>query len=240
MRLSHVLAATVSLLALAGAANAADLPTHKSPMAPPPAYAPAFSWTGAYIGAFAGGNWAKVTPHDITTGFGGDPVLNSNGLTAGGLAGYNIGFNAFVLGIEGEAGYDHKSASSGYLAGPNALRSTYDYGTAEGRLRGRIGYSFGQFLLFGAGGVTAKDLKLAYSNVNNGYSQEINHWRAGFNVGGGLEWAFAQHWIIRGEYIYDGFGSRSYAFNTLDPRGFDARSAKLTESTARAAIAYKF
>ena len=241
-KMQTALAATL-LVAAATTAFAADLPTHKSPAAPP-IMAPAFSWTGAYVGAFAGGNWAKVAPHDLTNpAFRGDPTLNSNGLTAGGLAGYNWAFNSFVLGGEMEGGYDHRGVSVGYLAG-GAPRTASDYGAAEGRLRGRVGYAMGNFLLFGAGGVTASDLKLSYTNplanAGAGFTQEINKWRVGYNVGGGLEWAFAYHWSVRGEYIFDDYQSPRYAFHQQNVNGFDSRSGKYDESTARAVLAYKF
>jgi opacity protein-like surface antigen len=172
------------------------------------------------------------------------PTLNSNGLTAGGLAGYNWGFNGFVLGGEMEAGYDRRAANSNFN---NNLRNVAELGNAEGRLRARLGYAWGNILFFGAAGGTVADLKLTNTTlvaINNflplGASQEVSHWRGGFNVGGGVEWAFADHWTIRGEYIYDGFGSRLYDFRAQNPNGFDSRTAKLQESTARAVLAYKF
>jgi len=57
---------------------------------------------------------------------------------------------------------------------------------------------------------------------------------------GGLDWAFSEHWIVRGEYIYDGFGSRLYDFKAQDAAGFDSKTVKLQEGAARSAVAYKF
>jgi outer membrane immunogenic protein len=237
MRYTQLFLAAVSAVAVSASAFAADLPTHKTPFAPAPAYAPAFSWSGPYIGAFAGGNWAKASPS-------GTPTLDSNGLTVGGLAGWNLGFNGFIIGGEVEAGYDHKSQSAGYNVGGGVAgdRNVSDLGTAEARARGRIGYAWGNVLLFGAGGLSAADLKVTLSNPNAAFSQEITRWRGGFNVGGGVEWAFSDHWTIRGEYIYDRYASRSYDFAAQipPPAGFTSRSVPLTESTARAVLAYKF
>ena len=241
MRVSRLLMAAVSVTALSASAYAADLPTRKSPVAPAPVYNPAFSWSGPYIGAFAGGNWAKASP---SLG----PTLDSNGLTAGGLAGWNWGFNGFVLGGEVEAGYDHKSQSGGFTSSPAAAvpgaRSVSDRGSAEGRARGRIGFGWDRFLLFAAGGASVQDLKVAYSNDVNGFNQEITHWRGGWNIGGGVEWAFSDHWTVRGEYIYDRFGSRTYDYRAQNPAfpasTFGVRTVPLQESTARAALVYKF
>lgn len=238
MRLRVLLLVAVSAAAVSTSAFAADLPTRKAPAAPP-VYAPAFSWSGPYLGAFAGGNWAKASPQ-------GAPALNSNGLTIGALGGYNLAFNGLLIGIEGEAGFDHKSQSANYLSGPAAAapgaRSVGDIGAGEGRLRGRLGYAWGPVLLFGAGGVTAEDLRVTFTNNVNGFSQEVGHWRTGWNLGGGLEWAFADHWTVRGEYIYDRFDGKTYDYAHLNPGGgnFGVRAVPLTESTARAALIYKF
>jgi outer membrane immunogenic protein len=242
MKALLTLASALLGVAVCGTAFAADLPTRKAPAAPYAPPQPAFTWGGLYVGAFAGGNWASVTTRDLTVpGFTGEPKLNSNGLTAGGLAGYNWAFNQFVLGGEVEAGYDRRGVTANYTSAAGVPLTQADLGSAEGRVRGRIGYAWGNFLLFAAGGATAQDLKLTVSNLNTGYSQEITHWRGGFNVGGGLEWAFNDHWILRGEYIYDRFSRRSYDFLALDPaNGFNSRSALLEESTARAALEYKF
>ena len=238
MRIALILLTTASSVVLSGAALAADLPTHKAPMAPAPvATTTVFSWTGPYIGAFAGGNWAKVTTSDLTNpGFGG-PALNSNGLTVGGLAGFNWGFSGFILGGEVEAGYDHRSASASYAGFGGVPTSVSDYGAAEGRARGRIGFGWNNWLLFAAGGGTVTDLRMSYALP--GLGQELDRWRGGWNVGGGLEWAFNDHWILRGEYIYDRFGDRGYGFNAQNA-AFDSQNVRLQESTARAAIAYKF
>ena len=239
MRIVQILLGAVAAVALAMPALAADLPTRKAapePYVPPP---PVFSWAGPYLGAFAGGNWASITPN------GGEPAFNSNGLTAGGLAGYNWGFNGFVIGAEFEGGYDHKRASVDYL-GLRALPHTVTMsGSAEFRERGRLGYAWNSVLFFVAGGFTQMDLKLTNTNNFNGDSAEIGRWRTGFNLGGGVDWAFNDHWVVRGEYIYDGFQSRGYDFATRFPvaaarAGFIDSSVGFRESTARAALIYKF
>ena len=238
MRILSKLLAAVSVLALAGAAQAADLPTRKAPVAPAPIQ-PAFTWGGFYIGGFVGGNWNKTSPVSLNTGAS-DPVLNGNGLTFGALTGYNFAFNQFVIGGEVEAGYDRRGASATFAIPGAGLTGEQAFGNFEGRLRGRLGYAIGPVLLYVAGGGTLSDLKMTYTNANNA-SQSISHVRGGYNIGGGAEWAFAEHWTVRGEYIYDGYLSRGYAFSTLtQPALFSARSVKLQESTARAVLSYKF
>src|SRR5207249_4846635 len=49
----------ITALALAGAANAADLPPAYKAPPPPPVVAPAYNWSGFYIGGHFGGGWAR-------------------------------------------------------------------------------------------------------------------------------------------------------------------------------------
>lgn len=80
-------AGALALTASAGMAFAADLPTYT----PPPASqvynpAPAFSWTGPYLGLTGGYGWGS-----------------SSGLKGGGYAGYNFQINPnWVVGVEGD------------------------------------------------------------------------------------------------------------------------------------------
>lgn len=232
----------VAAVVCSGAALAADLPTRKGP--PPAPYAPqqvsAFTWAGPYIGGFVGGNWSRLTSTDTTTGGIGIPNLTTNGLTGGGLAGFNWGFpgaSSFVIGGEIEGGYDRRSGSVSYTGAFGAPTSLSEDGNVEGRVRGRIGYAWNRFLLFAAGGGSIEDLRLT-SSTGFGSEQE-RFWRGGWNIGGGLDWAFSDHWIVRGEYIFDQFGNREYGFNGQNA-AFDNVRARPQESTARAALVYKF
>src|SRR4051812_13214177 len=94
--------AATALVAVTSVASAADMPVRPIYKAPPPP-PPAFSWTGFYIGAIAGGGWstteAAVTGFDVNfpngEGFGESgfsvPVAQtqSNGFLAGGTVGFN-------------------------------------------------------------------------------------------------------------------------------------------------------
>jgi outer membrane immunogenic protein len=57
----------------AGSANAADLPVRQAYKAPPPVVAPAYNWSGFYIGGHFGGGWARSAwdeRSDFDSGFG--------------------------------------------------------------------------------------------------------------------------------------------------------------------------
>lgn len=102
-------------LMIAGTAFAADLPARK--VAPTAPVAPAFSWTGFYVGVNAGVNWSSRNVETILNG--GDtaaayypdivqaispsPYGNSRtGFIGGAQIGYNYQINQFVIGAEAD------------------------------------------------------------------------------------------------------------------------------------------
>jgi outer membrane immunogenic protein len=203
------------IVAPLGAASAADMPV-KAPMAP----APAFSWTGLYIGAYAGGAWTgpATTSDPCNPGFSacGGTVGNYNGVapvtynfdtsfTGGGEIGYNWQPTMYtLLGVENKYGYMHLHSS--IVMNPFALGDTtanttignwYDAYTA------RVGAVAGHLLMFlEAGGVTARVSTGVVDvtppeTLNTTTSKTITSWAAG----GGLEYAINSNWSIKGEVL---------------------------------------
>ena len=90
-------------------ALAADLPTREAPIAPsaPVVYAPAFSWTGFYVGGelgwiqtkmqfYSGGGHTRSAFRRLVA------LIDKNGATYGLMAGYNYQAGQFVFGVEGD------------------------------------------------------------------------------------------------------------------------------------------
>ena len=132
-------------------AGAADLPAR---VELPAVVAPAFSWTGVYLGGELG--WIRTDPA-YTTGvllLGMPFVVSSspsdkNGLSYGALAGYNYQAGNVVLGIEGDF--------QGWTVGKIRYTAiTGDFLTAHskcgGSVRGRLGYAADRALLYATGG----------------------------------------------------------------------------------------
>src|SRR3954466_13853219 len=136
-KLAITLASTIALIATAGFAAAADLPVKARPYVS----APAFSWTGIYIGANAGYAWGRTTGTAAVT----PPAVGQfdiNGWQAGGQIGGNYQIQNWVLGIEADyqwADIDG-SARVGVTTDTASIRS---YGT----LRGRLGYAWDRFMV---------------------------------------------------------------------------------------------
>ena len=224
-------------------AGAADL--HMPVKAPP---APAvFSWTGCYVGGYAGGGFTQRDPLFTDSGnanfrsFSGGvtagrvegahswSVSSKDSVIGGGTLGCNwqpVG-SPFVLGIEGEGGYMRITGSSfDPLINPNltvgAFRGTADVlgssrvGDWYGMITGRVGYAFGNVLVYAKGG--AAFVPIRASVVDNCLTGGCGNWAISTAVsstvvsgtaGGGLEWGFAPSWSIKGEYMFVGIGDHS-------------------------------
>jgi high affinity Mn2+ porin len=151
-----ILVTGVSLIALAGAAAASDLPTK----APPPAAA--YDWTGFYLGghlsyALGSSQWSSTQA--------GAPGP-SGSLEFSNAYNFSNGAGSYLLGFQ--AGYDYMTASRWLLGvetdisfpsfvGGNGSFTTALTGQANyheqvefsGSLQGRIGYAPGHWLFYG-------------------------------------------------------------------------------------------
>ena len=125
MRMIAKLAGGIAIAALAGnaalAADAIEAPP-SPPMAAPVNIVPADTWSGVYVGAFGGYDWANFDVDGTD--------VDVNDWNAGAFAGYNWQNGAIVYGAEADLGYSFGSETSG----ANSL----DRGL-NGSLRGRLG-----------------------------------------------------------------------------------------------------
>jgi outer membrane immunogenic protein len=244
---------------MASTAIAADLPSRTRAPAPMP-MAPMFTWTGFYVGVNAGGVWSEAKSRQI-----GNPALVNafvatnapltttntiNGFTGGGQIGYNQQVGNIVVGLETDLNWVGASKrntfiGTGALAGLGVTsRDKVEY---IGTLRGRLGYAADRFLIYVTGG-------LAYGNPNSSAALVLgpNFWtgstgsgaRAGWTVGGGIEYALTNNWTIKGEYLYYDLGRKT--LTTVPNAAALATGLNSVErisntgSLARVGVNYKF
>ena len=237
----------------AGAAAAGDLPTK----APPPA--PAYDWTGFYLGghldyALGSSNWSA------TPGLGGTvDFANAYSFSAGTgsyLVGLQGGYNyvspsRWLLGLETDISFP--SFVGGNRAFSSAATGLANYSEQiefSGTIRGRFGYApklgtDGNWLFYATGG-------LAWS-----YDQFSRTQIAGVPVGGtatpgtvedlfmvprvggvagtGAEVALNENWAARFEYLYTDYFSRGVTF----PAGAQRFDSDLSLQTLRVGLDYK-
>ncbi|MGO9770122.1 MAG: outer membrane protein [Roseiarcus sp.] len=197
---------------VATGAWAADLPTHKAPAAPMPAYvAPVFTWTGFYIGVNGGYGIGSASSSD----FG-----NPSGGFVGGTAGYNYQMGQLVLGVESDFDWADLTKSGINAAGP--------YSTTIDSLftaRARAGLALDRALLYVTGGYAGAD-----TNLNIPAFGSQSEWRSGGVIGAGLEYAFTNNISAKAEYLYAPLTSQTY----------DAQKSNVDLSLIRAGLNYKF
>src|SRR5690606_28150581 len=112
-----------------------------------------------------------------------------DGFAGGGLLGYNHRIDRLVVGAEIDGGL------VGGKFGPGSS-SGNDYSSIEplwnARLRARVGMTFGNMLVFGAGGPAVMRMQL--DDVDPGFgSDEATH--VGWTVGAGAEQALGRNMI---------------------------------------------
>ncbi|MEP3048310.1 MAG: outer membrane protein [Roseibium sp.] len=220
-------------LALAGltlnAFTASTLPLMAAdlPQAPAPAYeaVPAASQTIDWSGIYVGGNigWA-FGQFENNVGGTGKTTTDTNGLNGGLYTGYNFQVTPnLVLGAEFDFTLTdlEKTKSSGGLA----LKSSSDWNS---NVRGRIGYAFDRYLVYGTGGLAIADLEVAASG--NKDSKTVLGW----TLGAGAEAAITENVIARFDYAYQDFGSQDFNL------GGTAVKSDFSNNLVRAGIGYKF
>ena len=210
----------LSLLAFGGAAFAADLPP--APQLPPLEAAPV--WTGFYGGLNIGGGFGSSRNAFSVAGFGLPPFNTSlAGVVGGGQAGYNWQTGPWVIGLE--ASFDG-SGFSGARTAPcvpllcGTLSASYAQKlTWFGTLRPRIGYAFGNWLLYATGGGALGRVGADATAAVGPFVATDNRsqTRGGWTVGGGVEVGFAPGWSAKIEYLYLDLGSRATTYLQYPP-----------------------
>lgn len=231
MRHFLIVSSSILLTTITSGAFAADAVAIQDPI---PVYvAPAFSWSGAYIGGQVDYSMSKGkysfanSPEAKDTGKG-----TSKGFVGGIYAGYNFNVgNNVIFGTE-------LDVTSNFGKGKAKDMSRYStYATTDtrwsGAARARVGYAMDRFLPYVAGGVAFGGIKDTLKS--NGSSFTSDKTRAGWTVGGGVDYAATDNVVLRLEYRYTDFGKQNYNLN--NSANF---SRKLSTNDVRIGVAYKF
>jgi outer membrane immunogenic protein len=166
------------------------------------------------------------------------PTPNCPGLsfdsTAFRVSGY-LGYNwqvgqQWLVGVEGDFGWANNNKTTVGALYPGGAQVYFLTGRSDdafgvkadwdASLRARLGFLVTPSVLFyGTGGVAWQHLKATstcgslISCIPGAYGpQNITDQsaRAGWTLGGGIEWMVAPQWIVRGEYRYADFGKSNY------------------------------
>jgi outer membrane immunogenic protein len=259
--------AIIALLAVmgAGAASAADLGT--GPYTKTPTYfVPAYSWSGAYIGANIGYGWGRSSDTaslvDLATAslFTDTANLTMNGVVGGVQAGFNVQMQNWVFGAEGDFQGTNQTANHSFtcpagtcssvligvlpVPGPAVAVTTSQQLDFFGTVRGRAGIAVvPEVLLYATGGFAYGQVDTS-SNILGAAKQQ--NYDVGWVVGAGIEGAFGGGWSVRLEYLYLDLGNISGQFTTgvLAPSGAvmltQGFNSRVTDNIVRVGVNYKF
>ena len=167
--------------ALAGVASisaalAADLPSRVAPPPPPPLPTIA-GWDGVYVGTTYGYSFTNFKTSQATS-----RTRDENGQIGGAIIGYNFQSGHFVYGAEASIDLNVVRGTIPGQVGLNPSRlDTLD----DTRIRGILGYEFGYFMPFVAGGAVINQTYQSTPNPNNYFGQDKTE--VGWTVGAGVD-----------------------------------------------------
>jgi outer membrane immunogenic protein len=230
---------TASFVALGAAAPAfaADLAARTYTKAPP-MMAPAYDWSGFYIGLNAGG----ATSHNCWT-FGGasEGCHDATGGTVGGQIGYRWQTGPWVFGVEAQGNWADFSGSNTSLLFNTTNQTKID---AFGLFTGQVGYAFNNVLVYvkGGGAVTDNKYNIFVGPTTGGalLASANSNTRWGGTVGAGLEYGFAPNWSVGVEYDHMFMGSQNVNFTTPAGAAAGSDSIKQDVDLFTARLNYKF
>jgi outer membrane immunogenic protein len=241
----RVFAVGFLLAAVCGPAFAADIVPLPGPLfnqwpfnnAEPSAHPPRYSWTGFYVGAnggygFVSGMSTASIAGGLLNGVTATTSGSFGGAVAGGQFGANYQINSFVLGVEGDVDWSGQSHSNTL-----AILSKTSGVPYIGTLRARAGYAIDRLSLYGTAGMAVTNasdvITAAGATIYSATSNNI-----GWTAGAGAEYAFAQNWTVKAEYLYiatniDLTGPLEIVGGTI------TQTAKLNDSLIRAGLNFK-
>lgn len=224
----------------------APAPMYAKAHAKAPVLAPAYDWSGFYVGGDIGG--MAQTGSGTSDFFQNDPdpafansVQAQSPTSSSFIGGLHAGFNwqfarSFMVGVEG----DWQWMNAHYLfCRQTDIASAacadngrgFVYGSSQAKslatIRGRLGLTFDRLMLYGTGGVAFAEINSSLGTnclVNGcadqgGASAALSNYatkKTGWVAGGGIEWMLDANWIVRGEYLHADLGSVTNLL-VLDP-----------------------
>jgi outer membrane immunogenic protein len=248
----RMLIAGVLALGVGAQAFAADLPGPPPAVAYLPTVASAYDWGGLYVGAnggygFGSSNWTDPgNPAALSTG-----DFRTSGFLLGGTLGANMQVGALVFGFEADIDWSTIKGSvapaSGFCALPISLTAAAANCETKndwlGTGRARIGFAADRLLFFATAGAAFGSLEAGVTGAGvAGLSPAPGTFQnstvVGWTAGAGVEFAFAQNWTAKVEYLFVDLGNASC--NTVSSCGFDVISVTGATHNIQASDTVKF
>lgn len=219
-RLAFAGLSAAAVFGIAAPALAADLP---QPAEPAPTYyddqvpEARFDWGGAYVGANLGWGFGSFSN-------GSAPDTDGDGIQGGVHAGYNYVISPNVV-IGAEADFQFSDLDDSASAGGSTIKTSSDWNSS---IRGRLGYTFDRFMVYGTGGLAIADLDVGVDGDNKSMTT------VGWTGGAGVEGAITNNVTARLEYVYQDYAGESFTLNN------SRYKTDLDDSVVRFGLSYKF
>lgn len=205
---------------------------------------PGSNWTGLYFGGHVGYGFAGMG--GVTTAADGTPGgiaatesvdLDRKDLPRGAQVGFNYQLpNRFVVGVEGDFSWSTLDGNQKAVTTESASLALGQWAQAEtdyefdwsATLRGRLGYAYDRFLIYGTGGLAflkeeqERTQYLSAGTPNAGrpiglnteaaFKESASAMRVGWTAGAGAEYALTSNWSLKAEYLFADFGQETFLF----------------------------
>jgi opacity protein-like surface antigen/outer membrane receptor protein involved in Fe transport len=211
---------------------------------PPSRYA--YDWTGFYFGADGGFGW--TSPQGTLLDAADNPLTSYSYRVSGPVGGLFVGgdyqISKIVLGLEGDWQWSNLTGNNQILAplgaegafpgGPFTISTTVkDYAA----VRGRLGFAFDRFLVFGSGGWAVGNPSTSFALVGGAPFVNQGGSATGWTAGVGVDYAFTESVFGRIEYRYTSLATAGFVSAATDSA---EAPNHLPINDLRAGIAYKF
>jgi outer membrane immunogenic protein len=226
--------------------------------------APWYDWTGFYAGGNGGFSWGRSATEYTGTGVGLPfaTTQNMDGGLGGGQIGYNWQFNRnWLFGLEADIQGTGQGGTVPFptvVVPPGGTISVIPGFTTTGSLsqnlpwfgtvRARLGVLPGDhWLLYATGGLAYGGIDSTFNVTSTTTTGTVttgagsaNNIRAGWTVGGGVEWVISGPWTAKLEYLYMDLGTFANTFTGTGAYGTVTTSSHITDNIFRAGINYRF
>jgi outer membrane immunogenic protein len=162
-------------------------------------------WSGLFAGATVGGGFGEADIRQTAGALAGNTdSYDIDGYTAGGLIGYTVDANRFLVGLEGHLSLSDLSGS--VTGGPTLPQSSDIFWLGE--VKAKAGYDLGRFAPFITGGYVVAQMTSQQPGVLGPAPDPL---KSGFSAGVGLDIAVTETVGVRASYDYIDFGEATIA-----------------------------
>jgi outer membrane immunogenic protein len=196
--------------------------------------APAFDWSGPYIG-IQGGYGFGTSRHYTVTIPASTSSFGTSGAFGGVTAGWNHQINKFVLGIEADYSLSGINGVTGNAPGWGCLDGCRTSIDSFGTVRARGGVALDNTMPYITGGLAVGSGR-GYINADPSYTGPGSQTNIGWAAGVGIEHAFSQHLTTKIEFLHVDLGY----VNLRNFGGFGVGRVDVNANIIRVGLNYKF